>query len=172
MSITRKHFLVVLAALLITSIYVLRSGTERAAEAAGRRAQSEQQLKQAETVQKGLRHAVAGAHEKPLLSLDRELAETLLMLEQNRAVNMLEFSSLNTTKAQASRDAIPLDGISSPLGQTDNSVRSVDLFIKANYHDYIGLKRFLSSISKRPVAIRKLKVNTTSVEMNLLVLGI
>lgn len=172
MSITAKHFLIGLAALLLISIYFLRSGTERATVAAGRRAQSEQQLHQAQTVQEGLRHAVAGAHEKPLVSLDRELAETLLMLEQNRAVNLIEFSSLSTAKAQASRDAMPLDGMSSPLGQTDNSVRSVELHIKANYHDYMGLKRFLGAISTRPVAIRKLKVNTTSVEMDLLVLGV
>lgn len=158
--------------LLLISLYLLRAETDRAAQAAGQRAQSEQKLHQAQSVQNGLRQMAAVAGEPPLMSLDRELAEALLMLERNRAMNMIEFINLNTVKAQSSRDALPLDGMSTQLGETDGSVRSVELRLKANYHDYMGLKRFLGGINTRPVSVRRLKVNTTSFEMDLLVLGI
>ena len=168
-SITAKHYLFGLLLLLVASSYALKGQLAHAENAAAKREQAEQLFRQAQATQGGLQHAVNGT---PLMSLDRELAEALLMLERNRAANVIEFVNLGTTKLQAARDAQPIDGLTSPLGQTDGSVRSIELHLKGIYHDYDGLKRFLAALATRPIAVRSLKVTSNSFETDLLVLGV
>ena len=169
-SITAKHCLLVLLALLLVSGWRWHKLTVTLGHAEGLLEQALHSLQQAKNVERALPPPSTAAI-RPLRSLSRELAETVLHIERNRALYQIEITNMASSKTGVSREAQPLGSLTETIAQTDGSIQFITLKIKAVYRNYQGLQHFLVSLIDYPIAIRRLDVNEENFEAELLIIG-